>query len=71
MKRTRRRPAAETRKLPYLMSPEQVARYFGVRITRVRRWERRGILTPVQTMRGERRYMTQEIEALARLYDQR
>jgi DNA-binding transcriptional MerR regulator len=53
------------------MSPLDVARYFGVRIARVRRWEKRGVLTPVQTARGERRYMTDEVEALARLHDRR
>ncbi|WP_372440868.1 MerR family transcriptional regulator [Actinacidiphila acididurans] len=52
------------------MTREQVAAYFGVRPGRVRRWELRGVLTPVQTAAGERRYMTEEVQALAALYGQ-
>ncbi|MBM9504542.1 MerR family transcriptional regulator [Streptomyces sp. KK5PA1] len=55
---------------PDLMTREQVAAYFGVRPGRVRRWELRGVLTPVQTAAGERRYMTEEVQALAALYGQ-
>lgn len=50
-----------------LMTPEQVARYFGVKPRRVRGWERRRYLTPVVVM-GERRYMTMEVEHLAAMY---
>lgn len=50
-----------------LMTPEQVARYFGVKLRRVRGWERRRYLTPVVVL-GERRYMTMEVEHLAAMY---
>lgn len=55
---------------PYgeLMTPLQVAQYFGVRLWRVRKWERRRYLTPVVVL-GERRYMTMEVEHLAAMYE--
>uniref|UniRef100_UPI0040400095 MerR family transcriptional regulator n=1 Tax=Streptomyces sp. SS7 TaxID=3108485 RepID=UPI0040400095 len=50
-----------------LMTPLEVAQYFGVRLRRVRNWERRRYLTPV-VRRGERVYMTIEVEHLAAMY---
>ncbi|WP_443073110.1 MerR family transcriptional regulator [Streptomyces sp. NBC_01451] len=50
------------------MTPIQVAQYFGVRMRRVHYWERRRFLTPVRTARGERVYMTMEVEHLAGMH---
>lgn len=52
---------------PELMTPVQVAQFLGVRLKRVRNWERRRYLTPVVVL-GERRYMTIEVEHLAAMY---
>jgi hypothetical protein len=53
---------------PELMTPLQVARYFNVKVKRVRNWERKRYLTPVVNGKGERVYMTLEVEHLAAMY---
>lgn len=75
MKRTQprnRKPRVERAAPPDLsgdlMTPIQVAQYFGVRMRRVHYWERRRFLTPVRTARGERVYMTMEVEHLAGMH---
>ncbi|MEV1049649.1 MerR family transcriptional regulator [Streptomyces sp. NPDC049887] len=65
MKRKQRKQEQEP--LGELMTVEEVARYFGVKPRRVRGWEKRRVLTPV-LRRGERVYMTVEVEHLAALY---
>ncbi|MFM9643156.1 MerR family transcriptional regulator [Streptomyces turgidiscabies] len=68
----RQRKPREPREAPQeptgeLMTPLEVAQYFGVKLRRVRGWERRRYLTPV-VRRGERVYMRIEVEHLAAMY---
>lgn len=74
MKRKQQRPRKprEERHAPpeptgELMTPFEVAQYMGVRMWRVRRWERERYLTPV-VRRGERVYIRMEVEHLAAMY---
>lgn len=48
-----------------LLTADEVAARLNAKPRRVRSWERRGFLTAIRTARGERRYLTAEVEQLA------
>jgi DNA-binding transcriptional MerR regulator len=48
----------------HLLRPGEVAALFRVGMTAIRSWEERGLLHPIRTPGGERRYI--EAEVLAR-----
>ncbi|MBW8087774.1 MerR family transcriptional regulator [Streptomyces hygroscopicus subsp. hygroscopicus] len=50
---------------PDLLTADEVAARLNVKLRRVRGWERRGFLTAIRTARGERRYLTAEVDQLA------
>ncbi len=47
-----------------LMTPSEVAEYFGVDPKTVTRWARAGKLSAVRTLGGHRRYPRREVHAL-------
>jgi excisionase family DNA binding protein len=47
-----------------LMTPSEVAEYFGVGPKTVTRWDRAGELSAVRTLGGHRRYSQREVHAL-------
>jgi excisionase family DNA binding protein len=47
-----------------LLRPGQVAAMFGVHPRTLTRWANQGLISPVRTLRGHRRYKESEVRAL-------
>lgn len=47
-----------------LLNPKEAARILGVSTQCLRVWEQKGIIRPIKTPRGHRRYLKKEIENL-------
>lgn len=50
---------------PALLSPAQVAAFFGVTAATVTRWAKAGRLSTVRTLGGHRRFLKTEVDQLA------
>lgn len=55
---------------PRLLTPGEVAQTFRVDPKTVTRWAKKGLLTPIRTPGGHRRYRADAVAALAREHDE-
>lgn len=56
--------AAPQDRTPALLTPAEVAAMFGVDPKTVTRWARTGLLNPVRTLGGHRRYPAEQVRKL-------